>query len=97
MSEFPAYSKYNRNNESMKALMKKLSVVQTIRLDSRYMFRLLHVLEKVRFPPMIIGKYINNVLSGESKSGMNNLDTLRFFSCILNMKFVHVSLVAKLY
>ena len=81
----------------MKSLIKKLSVIQTLRLDSKYMFRLLNVLEKMRFPPMVINKYVSTVLNGTAKTEMNSMDTLRFFICILEMKFVHVSLVQKLY
>jgi hypothetical protein len=77
----------------MKSLIKRLSMIQAIKLDSNYMFRLLNVLEKMKFPVLVINKYINVVLGGTAKTGMANMDVLRFFICILEMKFVHVSLV----
>lgn len=81
----------------MKLMMKKLNTIQVMTLDPKYMFRLLNVLEKMAFPAMIVVKFINSVLARDGKVGMNNLDTLRFFICILEMKRVHVSYVQRMY
>lgn len=61
------------------------------------MFKMLNLLEKMAFPKIIITKYANCIAMRDSISEMSVIDTLRFFICMLEMKYIHPAFLSKFY
>lgn len=72
----------------MRLLVKRFSTMQLMALDHRYIFRFINVLEKMRFPTLIISKYVNIFVNKyqdkmSKQQPILNSDNLKFFICIL--------------
>ena len=63
LKKYPQYRKYDKTKEIFKILLKKLNMIKSIKIDGRYLFRLLFVLDDMNFPHIIIIKYSNYALN----------------------------------
>ena len=67
MKKIEGFQRYNRNIPIFQLLVRKLNSIRGLSLSNDYIFRLLFALDDLRFPPMIILKYLNYLGNEEER------------------------------
>ena len=65
--EFPEYRTYSRSNPFMQLLLRKMNLMKGMKIEKEFIFRFLNAMEAMKFPPLIICKYISVVLARKEK------------------------------
>lgn len=93
LSEYASHQKFNINSPIYKHIYKRLNNFASFKLDSNYVYRLLHILDKLNFPSRVIEKYLKYLtrvfanINSKDTIKLNAIDHMRIFIIMIEKKY----------